>query len=172
MPAGDSARSSKEGKMLIPLLVAIAILLLGLLVVGVVVIVRKSPEGQAQTSTMAAPSSSFYEQPQQSQQSRPSQTQRSYSQSSGVPGMFPEGSTRYLSEYDLVDKTPWQLMIMRNEINARHHYIFKLAELRDHFNSQSWYTGYEPDAKVAARSFSDIERSNVSVIKNYEKLFK
>ena len=91
---------------------------------------------------------------------------------SWLPGRYPEGSTRYLSEYDLMGKSLWELKIMRNEIYARHHYIFKSSDLIEYFNRQSWYTGYDPDAKAVARTFNDYENKNVYFIREYERALK
>jgi hypothetical protein len=83
-------------------------------------------------------------------------------------GLYPEGSTRYLNHSDLVGKSSWQLRIMRNEIYARHGFIFQSQDLRDYFGKQSWYSGYTTDAGEVYRSFSAIEKANVDLIKSYE----
>ena len=88
---------------------------------------------------------------------------------SGVPGIYPEGSTRELTHYDLSGKSKWQLKIMRNEIYARHNYIFTTQEMKEYFSRQSWYHGYYSDGSAVYRSFSDIEKANVDMIKRYEK---
>ena len=100
-----------------------------------------------------------------------SSSSSSASVSSDVPGRYPEGSTRYLTAYDLVGKSKWELKVMRNEIYARHHYIFKSADLQEHFAKEPWYYGYISDAKEAARLFSYMETKNVELIKEYEKQF-
>ncbi|MFA5122223.1 YARHG domain-containing protein [Zavarzinia sp.] len=40
---------------------------------------------------------------------------------------------------DMAGKTAWELDIMRNEIFARHGYIFKRNDLSDYFSNQPWY---------------------------------
>ena len=52
-----------------------------------------------------------------------------------------------------------QLSIGRNEIYARHGYIFKNQELKAYFNSKSWYQ--EKTADEQAIQLNDIERYNV-----------
>ena len=182
-PAEAKNRSSR--KMLVTLLITVSYLLLAMIGIGVAFILKSKHKdvpvavGSATTpspATSPVPSSLQPDTPSQSTgtssaaASRPAPRQSS--SSSGVPGVYPEGSTRYLSDYELIDKSLWELMIMRNEIYARHHYVFKRSELIEYFGRQSWYVGYEPDAKAVYRTFSDIEKSNVSLIKSYEKLLK
>lgn len=84
----------------------------------------------------------------------------------GVPGDYPEGSTRYLTYADIAGKSKWELSVMRNEIFARHGYIFrKNMAIRDHFMRQSWY---EPRYYNVEHLLTDIERYNVEFIKSFE----
>lgn len=54
---------------------------------------------------------------------------------------------------------------MRNEIFARHGYIFKTDDMRQYFNSQNWYS---PMYNEVSSSLSSIEKYNVEFIKKYE----
>jgi hypothetical protein len=83
----------------------------------------------------------------------------------GCPGKYPEGTTRNLTVNDVVRKTKYQLKIMRNEIFARHGYIFQSSDLRNYFNKQAWYS---PRYNDVTSMLSDIEKSNVNLIKSYE----
>ncbi len=84
---------------------------------------------------------------------------------SSVPGMFPMTSERYLTHDDVAGLSKRQLRLMRNEIFARHGYIFKSQDLIDHFNAQSWYT---PVSRDVTHELSDIEIKNIDFIKRYE----
>lgn len=85
---------------------------------------------------------------------------------SNFPGDYPEGSTKYLTYSDISDKSKYQIKIMKNEIYARHGYIFKTnPDMVNHFNSQSWY---EPRSNDVNNLLSDIEKSNIKFLKNYE----
>ena len=84
---------------------------------------------------------------------------------SGVPGSYPQGSTRYLVYEDIYGKTKWQLRVMRNEIFARHGYIFQSNDLRNHFGSKSWYY---PQYYDVTGMLSEVEKYNVNFIKSYE----
>ena len=54
---------------------------------------------------------------------------------------------------------------MRNEIFARHGYIFELPEMKSYFAQQSWYHGQYNDV---IRMLSAIEKQNIELIKKYE----
>ncbi len=83
------------------------------------------------------------------------------------PGKYPEGSKIYLDESDLVvyyGKD--ELKIMRNEIFARHGYIFQTDDMKSYFSKQSWY---KPERTNVDNLMSKIEKKNVATIKSAEK---
>jgi hypothetical protein len=82
-----------------------------------------------------------------------------------LPGRYPEASTRLLETSDVMNKSAWELKIMKNEIYARHGYIFKTPELKSYFESQSWY---EPLYDNVDDLLSQTERENAAFIKGYE----
>jgi serine/threonine protein kinase len=93
--------------------------------------------------------------------------QNSNSQNNSIPGVYPEGSTRSLTESDVRSLSRYELSIMRNEIFARHGYIFKSnPEMIKYFNNQSWYT---PQYYDVTNMLSEIEKFNVNFIKNHER---
>ena len=53
-----------------------------------------------------------------------------------TPGIYPEGSTRYINENDLSGLDSWDLKVFRNEIYARHGYIFNTSEMVNYFSKQ------------------------------------
>lgn len=83
----------------------------------------------------------------------------------GLPGSYPEGSSRYLSGGELASKSCSELQVMRNEIFARHGYIFKTDDMRGYFSRQSWY---RPRAADVSGELSAVEKSNAQTIKQYE----
>ncbi|MBZ0201606.1 MAG: protein kinase [Ignavibacteria bacterium] len=85
---------------------------------------------------------------------------------SSTSGTYPQASERYLSESDLSGLSQFELRVMRNEIFARHGYIFKTDEMREHFESQSWYSARYSNVE---NMLSDIEKSNINLIKRYER---
>ena len=52
-----------------------------------------------------------------------------------------------------------------NEIYARHGYIFNSSELRDLFNSMSWYEGTVPSDRFNSNEFNAAEKKNVEFLK-------
>ncbi|MCX7834128.1 MAG: YARHG domain-containing protein [Ignavibacteria bacterium] len=99
-------------------------------------------------------------------QKRKEETRTTRRYTDGVPGDYPEGSTRYLTYSDIAGKSRWELSVMRNEIYARHGYIFrKNLAIRNHFMKKSWYY---PQYYNVDHLLSDIERYNVEFIKSYE----
>ena len=80
-------------------------------------------------------------------------------------GLYPEGSQRYLSEGDVAYLSKRDLKIMRNEIFARHGFIFKTNDMMEYFNRQSWYRPLNNDV---TNYLSKLEAANVNFIKSYE----
>ena len=75
-------------------------------------------------------------------------------------------ATRLVSISELSSYSNSDLRIMRNEIFARHGYIFKKGgEMEKYFKSQSWYT---PKYTNVDQYLSDVERQNVATIKSVE----
>jgi len=81
-------------------------------------------------------------------------------------GNFPQASEKYLTYSDVNDLSQWDLKIMRNEIFARHGYIFQTDEMRDYFSNKSWYNPRYYDVN---NMLSNIEKENVALIKKYER---
>ena len=80
-------------------------------------------------------------------------------------GLLIEGSSaRPLDPSDLAGLSASELRIARNEIYARHGYIFHSADLRDHFARFDWY---RPTA--ASVALSPLEARNVELIKQAEQ---
>ena len=98
-------------------------------------------------------------------QPTPEKTPKRENAGGSVPGKYPEGSTRLLNYDDVAGKSAWELKIMKNEIYARHGYIFKTPELRSYFESQSWYKPLYDDVTDL---LNNIEIQNAAFIKGYE----
>lgn len=67
-----------------------------------------------------------------------------------VSYIFPDSAQRVLTSSEISQLTLQELCYARNEIYARHGYIFSSTELSDYFNAKNWYWG-----TVDASSFSD-----------------
>lgn len=78
--------------------------------------------------------------------------------------ILPYSSSEYLEEEDLESLSAMELTYARNEVYARHGYVFKADELNEYFQSMDWYEiDYDYDG-----SLSDVEKYNVELIKSYQ----
>ena len=82
-----------------------------------------------------------------------------------LPGKFPQASERLLTASDLQDLSKEDLRIMRNEIFARHGYIFQTNEMKSYFQNQSWYS---PRHSNVNSLLTNIEQRNITLIQRYE----
>ena len=89
-------------------------------------------------------------------------------------GKYWQGSFQQLKENDLIDMSLSELKIMRNEIFARHGYIFKTPEMRAYFSQQDWYqkTPKLNNNKKIRSLLDPIEKSNVELIQAVEEKIK
>lgn len=70
-----------------------------------------------------------------------------------------------LTENDLIDSETWS--IMRNEIYAKHGFIFTNKNLTEYFQSASW--GYKPTKKEVTKALNATEKQNIAFLQRYEK---
>ena len=82
-----------------------------------------------------------------------------------IPGRYPFTSQRLVTADELENASPWDLKIMRNEIFARHGYVFKTDDMKRYFSQQAWYRPLSDDV---LNSLSPIELANVETIKAVE----
>ena len=83
--------------------------------------------------------------------------------------IFPDSDKKYLSEDEVRAKTVGDLMVGRNEIFARHGYMFEDAGLKSHFESTSWYQGTVASSEFNSEHvFNEFEKKNVELIKKVE----
>lgn len=82
--------------------------------------------------------------------------------------LLPQSNVRKLVSADLDHLTHEELCFARNEIYARHGWIFSIREIADYFAGKSWYYGTTLPADFDIRVLSDIEQYNISVIMDYE----
>jgi hypothetical protein len=77
--------------------------------------------------------------------------------------IFYNSNSAYLTQKQVSSLTNFQLGIARNEIYAKHGYIFDLEQFRSYFNSKSWYIPITKDVTL-----NSIETYNVELIKAEE----
>ena len=87
----------------------------------------------------------------------------------GSEYIFPDSDKKYLSEDEIRSVEVDKMALGRNEIFARHGYIFSDETYRQYFESLSWYEGTIPsDEFNAEEEFNDFEMKNVELIKQIE----
>ncbi len=85
-----------------------------------------------------------------------------------LKGKYIIASERYLIDDDLRNLSKNELKIMRNEIFARHGYIFKKnGQMDKYFSRQKWYNPQHKDVKSL---LTQIEKENIKMIIQYENL--
>ncbi len=82
--------------------------------------------------------------------------------------LYAQKEKLYTDEW-LRGKSSMELRIFRNEIFARHGYIFKSKDLNEHFSEKSWY---EPKYDNVDKLLTDIDKKNIAFIKKQEDYFK
>jgi hypothetical protein len=156
-----------------PAIVYALVALLAMVVAGAAVAIyyergRHRPRGDANRTADTPAASSPTPTPAETgnkAQPTPEKTPGPENAGGAVPGKYPEGSTRLLSADDAAGKSPWEIKVMKNEIYARHGYIFKTSELKSYFERQSWYRPMYDDVTGL---LSKIEIENAAFLKSYE----
>ncbi|MFL1469991.1 YARHG domain-containing protein [Paraclostridium bifermentans] len=81
--------------------------------------------------------------------------------------IIPDSSSRYLTKEELYQYDKSSLGFVRNEIFARHGYVFKNEDYRNYFTSMPWYL---PDSrfKGTLKELNPVEKHNVELIQSIE----
>jgi len=91
-------------------------------------------------------------------------TEQASSNPSSSDYILPASDKSVMRAEDVANLTKGQLRLARNEIYARHGYVFKSEDLQTYFSSKSWY---QPDQSFDG-SLNEIEKENVNFIKARE----
>jgi hypothetical protein len=81
------------------------------------------------------------------------------------PGKYPFASSREVTIEELDMLSDFDRKVLRNEILARHGFIFKDEEMKFYFSGQKWYT---PKLENVDNLLSGPEKGNLEIIKVYE----
>lgn len=79
--------------------------------------------------------------------------------------IFPS-DRQYITDADMVDWDKATASLARNEIYARHGYVFQTQDIQNYFAAKSWYF---PDATYDGSGLSDVEKANIDTIAAYEQ---
>jgi hypothetical protein len=91
-------------------------------------------------------------------------------------GRWPWTSNRLIRPAELGPLSLGELELMRNEIYARHGWIFRRPDLRNYFESQPWYrprsdNAYYSNPQVEAE-LTPLERRNLQIIVDRENALR
>lgn len=93
-------------------------------------------------------------------------------------GRWPWTSGRLIQPDDLMPLSLLELELMRNEIYARHGWVFNRRDLQDYFARQPWYSPKgdlstrEQANRWAQAELTPIEKKNIQIIVSREKALK
>ena len=93
-------------------------------------------------------------------------------------GRWPWTSGRLIRPEELFPLSLGELELMRNEIYARHGWVFKRPDLRNYFESQPWYrpkgdlSNLETSNRWVEAELTPIERRNVQIIVSRERALR
>lgn len=76
--------------------------------------------------------------------------------------------SRYVKKSEVSKMSKKKLRLARNEIFARHGYIFDSADLKKYFNDKSWYIPSIKPSKWSDSLLNKYEKKNIALIKKYE----
>ena len=82
--------------------------------------------------------------------------------------LLPKSNSKYLEWDDVKKLKTSDYRIARNEIFARHGYIFKTSDLKKHFEGKSWYKGTVKSSDFDSSVFNKYESANVKYLKSLE----
>lgn len=80
--------------------------------------------------------------------------------------LLQESDQKLIERKDLKGLSKEELRIARNEIYARHGFVFGKGDLQEYFQNQSWY---QPDENYSDAGLSELEHKNVHTILQYEQ---
>lgn len=84
--------------------------------------------------------------------------------------ILPESGTRQIMEWELLGLNSISLNLARNEIMARHGYIFASENLQMYFYSKSWYKPTTQSKDFSFSCMNSAEGSNITLLQTYEKV--
>lgn len=82
--------------------------------------------------------------------------------------ILPDSSSKYLKASDLAGLSEHELMLARNEIYARHGYIFNDKEIRSYFESMPWYHPAISSKDFTSDMLNSFEKKNIDLILDAE----
>lgn len=82
--------------------------------------------------------------------------------------VLPQSNTLKVDDETLYQIPPEHLPLARNEIAARHGFIFRTEALQHYFEGKSWY---QPNPKFSFDALTPVEQYNMALLKFYESMY-
>lgn len=83
--------------------------------------------------------------------------------------VLPDVNSRYLSAKDFSGFSNMYLLIARNEIYARHGYLFLDSNISRYFEAKDWYSGTTDPSDFSEDIFNKYEQANLELIQSVEE---
>ena len=152
-----------------PLLIALIAIVLALLVVTFLAFTGKfTPHDDEPAPVAAATMTPEEETPSTEPTAAPTAAPTAEPTPTGGTYILPDSNSRLLSEAELEGLGERELMLARNEIFARHGFIFTTQWIQGYFLTQGWYRGTTPASQFDSSVFNSYERANVDLILRIE----
>lgn len=82
--------------------------------------------------------------------------------------LLPDVNKRYYTREELTSLDKDTLRLARNEVFARHHRKFETQDLKNYFESKTWYQGYLSIEEFDDSVLNEYEKGNLDLIKSIE----
>lgn len=83
--------------------------------------------------------------------------------------ILPESNIRYIEYTDILNFDTYTLNLAKNEIYARHGYIFNNESISEYFMAHTWYKPSVQNADFNDSVFNEYEIANIALLEDYEK---
>ncbi|MDR0880739.1 MAG: YARHG domain-containing protein [Clostridioides sp.] len=100
-----------------------------------------------------------------SETTEPAQTSTTTEASRKDDGYLFPSDTEYITEKDVEGRSKDAIALMRNEIYARHGYVFSKQKYRDYFGTKSWY---KENKNFSEDSLNKVEKKNAEFLSSIE----
>ena len=156
--------TSKKGVVLGVIIAIIA-------VIAAILIIGSGGSGNSSHSNTGYVPPSSYEEKLDPAPTNPVPVSNPYHHCYSVHGgsVLPASDSRYYEKSELAHLNAEELIIARNEIYARHGYIFKDADLAEYFEACDWYSGTVSGSSFSDSVFNEYEKANIKTIVACEK---
>lgn len=102
-------------------------------------------------------------------ETEPKAESRTVTTPSNADYILPDSDKKYLTSSDVAGLSVREINYAKNEIYARHGRKFDSKELREYFESKSWYYGSVSPSDFSTKVFNKYENANIQFLDKKEK---